>query len=380
LAAIENILAAIETFNEGEETLFALRDDVLIAIDILSDTLDKEKPMTDQVRWGVLGATARIAGSAVIPAIMASEHAHLAAVASRNLDSAQEVAAASGSPDVRAYGDYDSLIADPSVDVIYIPLPNNLHLEWAVEALNNGKHVLCEKPLAMNADEAAEMVETARANGVLLSEAFMYRYQPLMAEVFGRVRAGEIGKVSLVRASFSFIQNSTEDYRRDPSMGGGALLDVGCYCVHVARQAFGTEPLFATGTSMMDSETHVDMTTTAQMEFGESGMALVDCSFAMEFRASYEIVGDQGSFAVAKFFGTDRAEDVRYTLTKGGAPPEIKAVPPANMYQEEVDALSRRVRGEEVFLLPAEDGYHNMRALDAIAASARQGGKVSVGD
>ena len=373
-------MAAIETFNEGEETLFALRDDVLIAIDILSDTLDKEKPMTDQVRWGVLGATARIAGSAVIPAIMASEHAHLAAVASRNLDSAQEVAAASGSPDVRAYGDYDSLIADPSVDVIYIPLPNNLHLEWAVEALNNGKHVLCEKPLAMNADEAAEMVETARANGVLLSEAFMYRYQPLMAEVFGRVRAGEIGKVSLVRASFSFIQNSTEDYRRDPSMGGGALLDVGCYCVHVARQAFGTEPLFTTGTSMMDSETHVDMTTTAQLEFGEGGMALVDCSFAMEFRASYEIVGDQGSFAVAKFFGTDRAEDVRYTLTKGGAPPEIKAVPPANMYQEEVDALSRRVRGEEVFLLPAEDGYHNMRALDAIAASARQGGKVSVGD
>lgn len=334
--------------------------------------------MTDQVRWGVLGATARIAGSAVIPAIVASEHACLAAVASRSLDSAREVAANSGSPDVRAYGDYDSLIADPTVDVIYIPLPNNMHLGWAVEALNNGKHVLCEKPLAMNADEAAEMVETAEANGVLLSEAFMYRYQPLQEEVFGRVRAGEIGKVSLVRASFSFIQHSTEDYRRDPSMGGGALLDVGCYCVHVARQAFGTEPLTATGTALMDSETNVDMTTTAQLEF-DGGMALLDCSFAMEFRASYEIVGDKGSFAVAKFFGADRADDVRYTLTKTGVPPETKGEPPTNLYVAEVDALSRRVHGKDVFLLPAEDGYHNMRALDAIAASARAGSKVSVG-
>jgi len=335
--------------------------------------------MTDQVRWGVIGATARIAGSAVIPAIVASEHACLAAVASRSLDSAREVAAGSGAGDVRAYGDYDSLIADPTVDVIYIPLPNNLHLGWAVEALNNGKHVLCEKPLAMNANEAAEMVETAQANGVLLSEAFMYRYEPLQTEVFGRVRAGEIGKVSLVRASFSFIQNSTEDYRRDPSMGGGALLDVGCYCVHVVRQAFGTEPLFATGTSMMDAEASVDMTTTAQMEF-DGGMALIDCSFAMEFRASYEIVGDQGSFAVAKFFGAERADDIRYTLTKGSAAPETRAVPPTNLYVAEVDAMSRRVRGEDVFLLPASDGYYNMRALDAIAASARQGEKVAVGD
>ncbi len=335
--------------------------------------------MTDKVRWGVIGATARIAGSAVIPAIAASPHAQLVAVASRSLDSAQEVAAASGVGDVRAYGDYDSLIADPGVDVIYIPLPNNLHLGWAVEALNNGKHVLCEKPLAMNADEAAEMVETAEANGVLLSEAFMYRYQPLLSDVFERVRGGEIGKVSLVRASFSFIQHSTEDYRRDPSMGGGALLDVGCYCVHIARQAFGTEPLYATGTSVMDAETGVDMTTTAQLEFDGGGMGLIDCSFAMEFRASYEIVGDRGSFAVAKFFGADRSEDVRYTLTRGGAAPETKSEPPANLYVAEVEALSRRVRGEDVFLLPAIDGYSNMRALDAIAASARRGEKVGVG-
>lgn len=336
--------------------------------------------MTDQVRWGVLGATARIAGSAVIPAIVASPYACLAAVASRSIDSAREVAAQSGDPAVHAYGDYDSLIADPSVDVIYIPLPNNLHLGWAVEALNNGKHVLCEKPLALNADEAEEMVETAQANGVLLSEAFMYRYQPLQSEVFARVRSGDIGKVGLVKASFSFIQNSTEDYRRDPSMGGGALLDVGCYCAHVARQAFGAEPVFATGTSQMDSSTNIDVTTTAQLEFGGGGMALIDCSFAMEFRASYEIVGDAGSFAVANFFGTGREKDSEYVLTRAGREPETKSALPANMYVAEVDAMSRRVRGEDVFLLAAEDGYHNMRALDAIAASARDGGKVGVGE
>ncbi|MDQ2799773.1 MAG: Gfo/Idh/MocA family oxidoreductase, partial [Armatimonadota bacterium] len=173
---------------------------------------------TRKVRWGVIGATARIAHNALIPAILSSEHAELAAVASRRLDSAQEIAANAG-PEVAAYGDYDSLIADGNVDVIYLPLPNNLHLGWAVEAMNNGKHVLCEKPLALNADQAQEMVETAEANGVILSEAFMYRYHPLQQEVASLVRGGALGDIQLVRASFSFVQTNEDDYRRDPGMG-----------------------------------------------------------------------------------------------------------------------------------------------------------------
>ena len=334
--------------------------------------------MTDKVRWGVIGATARIAGSAVIPAILTSAYAELVAVASRNLKSAEEVAAGVAS-DVTAYGDYDSLIADGRVEAVYIPLPNNLHLGWAVEALNNGKHVLCEKPLAMNASEAAEMAQTASENGVLLSEAFMYRYHPLQTEVLDDIVQGQIGTVQLVRASFSFVQTSTEDYRRDPSMGGGALLDVGCYCVHIARQAFGREPHSVSATAVYDTENGIDTTTTAQLEFDGGGVALIDCSFAMEFRASYEIVGDAGSILVARFFGDDREHDWEYTLSRSGQETKTVRAVRANMYVNEMDAMSRRIRGENVFLLPAEDGLANMRVLDAIAVSARQGEKVTLG-
>ena len=156
--------------------------------------------VNEKVRWGVVGATAQIAQRGVIPAILDSPHAELTAVASRSRDSAKEIAAAYG-PDVAAYGDYDSLIADDNVDVVYLPLPNSLHLGWAVEAMNNGKHVLCEKPLALNANQAEEMLETADANGVVLSEAFMYRYHPLQQEIFEMVQGGGLGTVQLVRAS-----------------------------------------------------------------------------------------------------------------------------------------------------------------------------------
>ena len=161
---------------------------------------------TRKIRWGVIGATAQIAQKGVIPAILGSPYAELTAVASRNRDSAKEIGAAAGS-DVVAYSDYDSLIADDNVDVVYLPLPNSLHLGWAVEAMNNGKHVLCEKPLALNAIEAEEMLETAENNGVVLSEAFMYRYHPLQQEVNTLVREGGLGAVHLVRASYSFVQD-----------------------------------------------------------------------------------------------------------------------------------------------------------------------------
>lgn len=328
------------------------------------------------VRWGVIGATARIAGSAVIPAIMQSEEATLVAVASRNLHNAQEIAD-SLPADIRAYGDYDSLLADSDVEAVYVPLPNNLHVGWAVEAMNNGKHVLCEKPLAMNAAEAIEMVDTAEENGVLLSEAFMYAYHPLQQEITQTIARGDIGTIQSVHATFSFVQNSAEDYRRDLSMGGGALLDIGCYCVHIARHAFGTEPTAVTATAVYDSQTGVDTKITAQIEF-PGGVASIDCSFDAEFQASYEITGSGGTIQASKFFGEERALDATCTVSCTGQEPEIKHAPRSNMYEAEIEAMSRRIRGEDVFLLPAEDGLLNMRVLDAIAISARSGQKTAL--
>jgi len=350
---------------------------------------DTQQGQARKVRWGVIGATSRIANKALIPAILSSEHAELAAVASRNRDSAREIASQAG-PDVAAYGDYDSLIADHNVDVVYLPLPNNLHLGWAVEAMNNGKHVLCEKPLALNADQAQEMIETAADNGVVLSEAFMYRYHPLQQEVAALVRGGGLGDVQLVRASFSFVQTNEEDYRRDPGMGGGALFDVGSYCVHIARRAFGREPTVVTAKSLYDPQTGIDTTTLALLEFDGGGAALIDCSFSLSFRATYEIVGSEASVRVPNFLrggmrsgGQPEAGD--YCLSRGGQDEERQSAA-ANMYVSEVEAMSRRLLGEDVFLLPAEDvfllpaedGLKNMRALDAVAASARTGQKVAV--
>ena len=336
---------------------------------------------TRKVRWGIIGATARIAKDALIPAILSSEHAELVAVASRSRDSAREIATQAG-PEVAAYGDYDSLIADGNVDVVYLPLPNNLHLGWAVEAMNNGKHVLCEKPLALNAHQAEEMVETAEANGVILSEAFMYRYHPLQQEVAGLVRSGDLGEARLVRASFSFVQTDEADYRRDPGMGGGALFDVGCYCIHIARRVFAREPVMVTAKSLYDPQTGIDTTTTALMEFDGGGIALIDCSFSLSFRATYEIVGSDASVLVPNFLlsgqaAGDQAEAGDYCLSRGGVDEERRSQP-GSMYVAEVEAMSRRALGEDIFLLPAEDGLNNMRALDAVAASARSGQKVTV--
>ena len=340
--------------------------------------------MTDirKIRWGVIGATARIANDAVIPAILSSDYAELTAVASRSRDKAREIAAGAG-PYVAAYGDYDSLIADPNVDAIYLPLPNNLHLGWTVEALNHGKHVLCEKPFAMNAQQAEEMAETAEDNGVLVSEAFMYRYHPLQQEVARIIRGGELGDVQLVRASFSFVQTEQDDYRRDPGMGGGALFDVGCYCVHIARRAFALEPTAVTAKSLYDPKNGVDTTTTALIEFDGGGIALIDCSFSLSERATYEVVGSEGAVQVPRFLlggpaAGDQAETGGFCISRGGEDEERES-PRGNMYVAEIDALSRRIQGEDVFLLTAQDAVNNMRALDAVAASARTGQKVLIG-
>lgn len=332
--------------------------------------------MADKVRWGIIGATARIAGKAVIPAILECAQADLAAVASRNLKNAQEVAD-NLEADVKAYGDYDSLIADGGVDAVYIPLPNNMHLGWAVEAMNNGKHVLCEKPLALNAVEAEEMVETASDNDVILSEAFMYRYHPLQEEVFGLARSGAIGQVKLVKASFSFVhQGGGDDYRRDPNMGGGALFDVGSYCIHIARSAFGGEPTAVAATQILDGQTGIDTTTTATLEFPDAHAAQIDCSFALDYRTQYEIVGEDGTLAVRRFKigGADTGE---YTISRRGNV-ETRTVALGNMYVNEIDAMSRKIRGEDVFLLPAADGLANMRVLDAVAQAAKSGQKVTI--
>ena len=198
------------------------------------------------VRWGVL-STANIGRAAVNPAIQASRNGELVAVASRDGGRAREFAEKWGIPE--HHGSYAALLVDEEIDAVYNPLPNSLHLEWTVRAAEAGKHVLCEKPLALDERECREMAAAARSNGVLLLEAFMYRFHPRTERVVDMVRDGAIGQLKAIRSAFTFRLRSAENIRLDPDLGGGALMDVGCYCVNVSRPLAGGEPLAVQATA-----------------------------------------------------------------------------------------------------------------------------------
>ncbi len=242
-----------------------------------------------RLRWGILGC-ARITRRGLAPGIRASTTGVLHALASRDAAVAREWAAEFGRP--RAHGSYEELLADPEVDAVYIPLPNELHRPWVTAAADAGKHVLCEKPLALDAREARAMVQHCRARGVLLMEAFMWRHQPRSLELRRLIRGGAIGELRLIRSSFSF-PIAGGDWRLDPARGGGSLWDVGCYGVSAARFFAGAEPLQVRAIAH-SGPSGVDRSFTALLEFPLGVLAAVDCSFEQPYRCSCELVGNRG--------------------------------------------------------------------------------------
>ncbi|BDI33872.1 deoxyfructose oxidoreductase [Capsulimonas corticalis] len=331
-----------------------------------------------KVRWGVIGTTSRVARESAIPALMRSEHAELVAVASRDAGHAAEVAAGVG-PDCKAYANYDALIADDRIDAIYIPLPNSLHVGWAVEAMNHGKNVLCEQPLTVTGAEAEEMRETAQDNGVLISESFSYWYHPLQREVAKAVQSGAIGAIKLVRVSVSFLQSEWNDYRRSRTLGGGALLDCGAHGVHIARQVWGSEPLAASASAVVDPNLGIDTTTTALLEFAGGATTLLDSSFTLYSRSTYEIVGSEGAICVPKFL-LGAEETCVWTLTRPDETWETHSVAATDTYEIEIDCFSRKLLGEDTPILPIENSLANARVVDAIAQSARTGLRIKIGE
>lgn len=317
-----------------------------------------------RLRWGILGC-ARISRRGLIPGIRSSEEGRLVALASRDAAAAASWCEEFGIE--RGYGSYEELLADPNVDAVYIPLPNELHRKWVLAAADAGKHVLCEKPLALNATEAAEMVDHCAARGVVLMEAFMWRHQPRTSTLLTMVRGGSVGDLRLVRASFSFPIEAG-DWRLDPGRGGGALWDVGCYGVSTARLFAGCEP-GAVRSFARFGPTGVDLSLTAELKFPNGVLAQVDCSFEQPFRCAYEIVGTRGVIGVpdaylppadgsfARLIADGSAQDLRFAGT--------------NQYAAMVDAFADIVAAGGTLVGPAENGLAQMRALDAILASAK---------
>ncbi|HYM83382.1 MAG TPA: Gfo/Idh/MocA family oxidoreductase [Candidatus Dormibacteraeota bacterium] len=290
------------------------------------------------LRWGILGP-GRIAPR-IVRGVRASSRSHLEAVASRDLDRSRAFADRHAIP--LAFGSYEALLDSPDVDVLYVALPNHLHATWTVRALDAGKHVLCEKPLALSVEEVDAIAEAAARNGRIAVEAFMYLHHPQTREAVARARRGDLGSLQLVAATFSFLLAYPGDPRVEPSMGGGSLWDVGCYPVSLARRIAGSEPATVQAIARFD-ERGVDRTFIGQLRFADGLLAQFDSGFAAPDRERVEIVGSAGSLLLtAPFLPEPDGPPASLALLRGRDATPIE-VPQADQYALEVADLESAI-------------------------------------
>jgi xylose dehydrogenase (NAD/NADP) len=338
--------------------------------------------MAGTLRWGVLGA-AGIARMAVGPAIARSRNGTLAALASRNAEAATAWANEAGIH--RLHASYAALLDDADIDAVYIPLPNSAHAEWAIAAARAGKHVLCEKPLALRAEEAQAVVDACAQHGVLLLEGFMYRFHPQHARVRALIDGGAIGEIVDVQVNLSVDLMSPADpanVRFVPGLGGGCLLDMGCYVASIPRMVLGEEPASVHGTWRIDERFGVDVGAAAIMTFPSGRTALASCSFEGNGQGSYRIIGRKGVIEVPRGIIPGLGDRISETLIivadENGRRTE-ESLPPVDQYQLMVEAFADAVLHGTPLPVSPDDAVANMRVLDAWAESARTGKVAAVG-
>lgn len=319
--------------------------------------------------WGILSAAA-IARRSVGPGIRKARNGVLRAVASRSVDRAREFAAALEIP--TAYGSYEELLGDPKIDAVYIPLPTSLHHRWVIAAARAGKHVLADKPFAVDAAEAVEMVAACRKAGVQLIEGFMYRYDPRHARLRELVAEGAIGELRQINTAFCFpINRDPANVRLSTELAGGALGDLGTYCVSVSRLHMGGEPRRVMARMTNDPDFGVDFDGNALLEFDEGRVATVAFSFQTSRRHYLELIGTEGSLRVENHVLSPGKSTSIEIETRGGTVSE--RFPPFDTYQAEVENLGDAIRGEAAPLVDGDEAIRQMRVLDAVRASARNG-------
>jgi predicted dehydrogenase len=336
--------------------------------------------MTDKIRWGVLG-NATVARRCVIPAIQRSRNGLVHALATRRPGNAGLVAAENHIE--RMYDRYEALLEDPAIDAVYIPLPNHLHLPWTLKALSAGKHVLCEKPIACNAQEAHAMAHAAGLGNRLLMEAFMYRFHPRSRQIKQLVSEGRIGEPCLVRSAFCFhmadeILEAGDNVRLRADTGGGALLDVGCYSVSVARWMMGAEPIRVQAQANYH-DTGVDVHVVGTLQFSGGGLATLEASFISALQQTFTVVGTGGAIDLPHDAFIPWQKDAEYILRGQDQATGCKhVVPGADEYQLMVEQFSDAVLGESKLNFLFEDSIANMRVLDALAQAALSGNAVKL--
>ena len=335
-------------------------------------------PMSKKIRWGVL-STAAIGVKQVIPAMQLGRYSTVTAIASRDLDRARK--AADKLAIEKAYGSYEELLADPDIDAIYNPLPNQLHVPWTVKIAEAGKHVLCEKPLSMTLDEAKSLREVRDRTGVKIGEAFMIRSFTQWLRLQELIRSGRIGELRAVMAWFSYFNTDPANIRNQVECGGGALYDIGCYCIQSARTGFGAQPRRVVGLIERDPQLQTDRLTSALLDF-EKGQAIFTVSTQTVPYQRVHFIGTKGRIEIEIPFNAPNDRPTRLWVDETG---ELfgsgivkEEFPTADQYTMQGDAFSRAIlEGGEV-PVSLEAGISNMAVIEAVFKSAELGGWVDV--
>jgi len=317
----------------------------------------------DRLRWGLLG-TARI-NQAVIGPIRKSNHSQLTAVASRSQDQAEQYAKSWGIP--RFHASYEALVVDPEIDVIYISLPNGLHAEWSIKAMQMGKHVLCEKPLTTNTLDMDSVEETTRQTGMVIAEAFMYRHHPQTLLVKEMIDDGEIGNLQLIRGSFCYTSSRPNNPRFDPHLGGGSLWDVGCYPINYARYLIGEEPIEVYG-SQVTGITGIDLLYAGQLRFPGGVISQFECSFITPSKSLMEITGDKGRITIPEPYKPGKRTKILFERDGQAQNIWIKG---AELYRGEIEDLENAILLRKPARISLDDSRGNIATIEALYQSAK---------
>lgn len=327
----------------------------------------------NKVRWGVL-STAKIAVKDVIPAMQLGGHTEVVAIASRNLGKAEKVAEELGIE--RAFGSYEELLANDEIDAIYNPLPNHLHVDWTIKGLQSGKHVLCEKPVALSHVEARQLLFEARKYPRLkVMEAFMYRHHPRWKKIRELVQSGAVGKLKTVTSFFSYYNDDPQNIRNKPAMGGGSLMDIGCYCISVPRYLFDEEPVRVFGSMEMDPELNIERLTSAILAF-PSGSASFTSATQLARHQSVSVFGTEGKIEVPMPFNPPSDVPTNINLEKNGKK-KVLSIDPCNHYTVQGDHFSKAIINDSEVPTGLEDAVSNMKVIDALKESNETGGWVN---
>jgi predicted dehydrogenase len=322
-----------------------------------------------KVRWGIL-STAKIALERVIPAMQRGELCQIVAIASRDLGRAQGAAKRLQIP--KALGSYEQLLADPEVDAIYNPLPNHLHVRWSIAALEAGKHVLCEKPIGLSADEGQQLLDAARRHPKLkVMEAFMYRHHPQWQRAKQLVEQGDVGQLRTIQSFFSYFIDDPANIRNQAGSGGGGLADIGCYAISLSRFMFHAEPRRVLGIVEYDPRFHTDRIASAILDFG-SGTSTFTCGTQLAPFQRVNILGTEGRVEIDIPFNAPADRPCTMRHQHRGRTEEI-SLPPCDQYTIQGDLFSQAVLDDHPVPTPLEDAVANMRVIEAVIESGQAG-------